>query len=211
MDQGGIGRRTLVKVKIYLEGGGDSKSLHSICRKGFCKLFERAGFAGRMPRLVACGSRNSAFSDFAIALESANADYHPILLVDSESDLEGRSPWEHLQFRDNWKKPQGVDDSQALLMVQCMESWIISDRKSLRAFFGQCLNESSLLPPDKLESRSKDDVQTSLEAATKTCGDTRAYTKGRKSFEVLGELDPTVMRSRLPSFDRLWKVLDSKL
>ena len=41
---------------IYLEGGGESKELHSRCREGFRKLLEKNGFKGNMPRLVACGS-----------------------------------------------------------------------------------------------------------------------------------------------------------
>ncbi len=44
-------------VKVYVEGGGDSKELRTRCREGFSKLVERAGFKDRMPKFVACGGR----------------------------------------------------------------------------------------------------------------------------------------------------------
>lgn len=43
-------------MKIYVEGGGDSKELKTRCRRGFSNFFEKAGLKGRMPRVVACGS-----------------------------------------------------------------------------------------------------------------------------------------------------------
>ena len=57
-----------MNARLYIEGGGDSKQLHTRCREGFRKLLERCGFGGRMPRLVACGGRNSTFDDFSTAL-----------------------------------------------------------------------------------------------------------------------------------------------
>ncbi len=47
---------------IYLEGGGESKELHSRCREGFRKLLEKNGFKGNMPRLVACCDRKTRIS-----------------------------------------------------------------------------------------------------------------------------------------------------
>ena len=46
--------------RIYVEGGGDAKDLRTRCREGFHKLLENAGFTGRVPRIVASGSRNEA-------------------------------------------------------------------------------------------------------------------------------------------------------
>jgi len=66
---------------IYLEGGGDSKELHIRCRKGFRKLLEKCGFKGQMPKLVACGGRDSAFDDFKIAhANKSNSDYASMLI-----------------------------------------------------------------------------------------------------------------------------------
>jgi len=76
----------VVNAIIYLEGGEESKELHSRCREGFHKLLEKNGFKGKMPRLKACGSRNSAFNDFRIAHQSKT---HPFiaLWIDSEDPV----------------------------------------------------------------------------------------------------------------------------
>jgi hypothetical protein len=42
-------------------------------------------------------------------------------------------------------------------------------------------------------------VQESLAKATKKCAN--AYAKGKRSFEVLGELDPKVLESHLPRLE----------
>lgn len=56
-----------MSARIYLEGGGDSKAGKIACQKGFRNLLEKCGLQDRMPRLVACGSRNSAYDDFRTA------------------------------------------------------------------------------------------------------------------------------------------------
>jgi len=52
--------------RLYLEGG-ESKDDKIRCREAFSKLLEKAGFEGRMPRLSACGGRESAFDSFRTA------------------------------------------------------------------------------------------------------------------------------------------------
>lgn len=200
----------MVKVKLYIEGGGDSRSLHIECRRGFSKLFEKAGFKGRMPATKACGGRNSAFDDFKIALDVASAGDYPILLVDSE-DAVTEPPWKHLQKRDDWERPEDAGDDQAQLMVQCMETWCMTDHYALKRFFGQHLQESALLPPDRLEERAKVDIQQALEHATRECGRDRTYRKGKRSFRLIAELNPRVLSDHLPHFVGLCEVLDKKL
>ena len=68
----------MVKVKLYVEGGGDSRSsLHINCREGFRKLLEAGGILGRMPSTKACGRRNAAYGDFRTALRTAAPDEYP--------------------------------------------------------------------------------------------------------------------------------------
>jgi len=197
-----------VKVKIYIEGGGDDRSLHIKCREGFRKLFEKLKLE-RMPSTKACGGREAAFDDFKTALKKAPTDTYPILLVDSEAEVSGEV-WEHLQNRDSWKKPQRAKDDQAQLMVQCMETWCVADRKALSQFFGQDLQVSVLPDLHDLESKDKSDVQDALSHATRNCGKDRAYKKGKKSFELLGQLNPTELE-KLPHFKRLCDTLKSIL
>ena len=66
----------------------------------------------------------------------------------------------------------------------------MSDREALRKVFGAGLQISALLPVNDLEQRSKSLVQQALEKATHNCGPERAYSKGRKSFQILAELNP---------------------
>ena len=196
--------------KIYIEGGGNSKEGRIRCREGFRKLFESCGFKGRMPSTAAYGSRNETYDRFKSAIAgSSKADYIA-LLVDSEDPVkDSHKVWEHLKWRDNWERPQGTDDNQALLMTTCMETWIVADHNALGKHFGQHLQQSALPHLDNLESRPRGDVQQKLMQATRDCHS--PYTKGPKSFVVLGKLAPDVIAQYLPSFQRMRKILETKL
>lgn len=199
-----------MSAKVYVEGGGDSKDLHSRCREGFRRLFEKCGFKGRMPRLVACGGREDAYDDFTSAHGATRGSDYVALLVDSEepvADIE--RIWDHLRHHDGWSKPTGAYDGQALLMTTCMETWVAADRGALREHFGHGLQESALPSSVNMESRPRHQVQDGLENATRKCKG--PYEKGKRSFEVLGKLDPAVLRQHLPSFSRCVRVLGENL
>ena len=120
-----------MKVKIYVEGGGDNRNQQKKCREGFRRFFCKAGLKGKMPSIVACGGRSNAFRDFEIAIKKAKAGEFVVLLVDSEEAVNSVSnPWKHLKERkgDGWKKPEKADDESVHLMVQCMEAWFLADR-----------------------------------------------------------------------------------
>ena len=199
-----------MKIRLYIEGGGDNKSQHINCREGFRKLLERAGFQGRMPSTKACGGRNAAYDDFQTALRTAAPDEYPVLLVDSEAPV-NQPPWQHLSSRDGWPRPAGAEDDQAQLMVQCMESWCVADRSALREFFGGSLREGALPELNNLEAQTKDSVQEALINATRDCERDRGYQKGKRSFELLGRLDPAELKRQLPHFARLCQMLNAKL
>jgi hypothetical protein len=212
MDQRADRRNALVSAYIYIEGGGtgaQSKDVDIRCREGFRRLLENCGFQGRMPRLVACGGRDAAFSDFTVAHSSANADF-VALWIDSEdplADLE--AAWTHLQARDQWAQPSGAIDEQVLFMTTCMETWLVADRAALNEHFGNNLQDSALPPLNNLESRNRHDVQDKLMHATRGCSN--AYAKGQRSFEVLGKLNSDVLKQHLPSFVRVCRILNSRL
>jgi hypothetical protein len=199
-----------VSARIYLEGGGDSKELHARCREGFRRLFEKCGFGGRMPRLVACGCREAAFDDFSTAHANAGEGDYVAMLVDSEEPVaDVEQTWAHLKQRDDWNQPDGADDDQVLLMTTCMETWITSDREALRLHYGASLRENALPDLSNMERRARDVVQHALVQATQTCKN--RYAKGKKSFEILARLDPAVLREHLPSFVRCVRVLEDNL
>lgn len=131
------------------------------------------------------------------------------MLVDSEDPLtDVEKTWEHLKNRDNWDKPEGAVDEQALLMTTCMETWIVADRAALKEHYGHKLQETALPSLNDLEKRNRHDVHAKLVHATRDCSN--AYAKGKRSFEVIGVLNPDVLDS-LPSFVRVVKILKDKL
>lgn len=198
-----------MRTYIYIEGGGDSKELHVRCRQGFRQLLERCGFSGRMPRLVACGGRSAAYSDFKTAHESNKAEY-VAMLIDSEKPVSNpEETWDHLRNCDRWERPDGADDEQVLFMTTCMETWIVADRDTLRQHYGSSLQESALPSLISLEQGNRQDIQEGLKRATRNCSN--AYQKGKRSFEILGKLEPETMESHLPAFQRAKRILNEKL
>ena len=199
-----------MNAKIYLEGGGESKDLGIRCREGFRKLLEKCGFGGRMPRLVRSGSREKVFEDFKTALRSAGAGDYVAMLIDSEdrmTDIE--QPWPHLKTRDDWEQPADTVDEQVLLMVTCMETWIATDRAALQSYYGSDFQEPALPPLTDMESRNRHAIQDAIKHATRKCGN--AYRKDKRSFKILGKLDPDILGQHLPSFVRMRRILREKL
>jgi len=199
-----------VSARIYIEGAGDSKELHARCREGFRKLFEKCGFVLRMPKLIASGGRGEAFEDFKTAhAQGSPADYIA-LLIDSETPLETLdAAWDHLTAHDHWPRPSSAGDDQVLFMTTCMETWIVADHEALAGHYRHMLQRSALPSLVDLERRPRDEVQDCLARATSRCSN--AYLKGRRSFAVLGTLDPEVLGTHLPSFSRVRRILASKL
>ena len=198
-----------MKIKIYVESGGerkDSKLLKIQCRKAFSKFFEKAGFIGRMPSIIACGSRDQAFRDFKLALSSSN-DSWPVLLVDSESAVKSDSAWDHLKIRDKWARPKAAADEQVHLMVQCMESWFMADKQSLENYFGKGFNSSALPRNPNIEEIPKQDLFRSLKSATANC-QKGGYHKGKHAFVILEGLNPHMIRQASLFAERLIQVLE---
>lgn len=199
-----------MSTRIYLEGGGDSKYLRTRCQEGFHKLLKKqAKLDRRKPRLIACGGRGSAFDRFKTAHHQSGSGEFVAMLIDSEdpvADIE--KTWEHLKKRDNWDKPDGASHDQVLFMTTCMETWIVADRATLKAHYLK-LKINKLPPLTDLENRNRHDVQNRLSEATKDC--TNNYEKGKRSFEILGKLNPATLSDHLPSFKRMTRILSEKL
>ena len=204
-----------MSATLYLEGGAtrpDSKELKIRCREGFRKLLEKCGYGDqrRMPRLVACGSRHTAFEDFKTALGARANDDYVALWVDSEDPMAsiGKS-WAHLKTRDNWAQPSGATDDQVLFMTTCMETLVSADHDALKKHYGPELQTTALPPLANLENRDRHDVQDKLVHATRKC--TNAYAKGKRSFEILAMLAPATLEKHLPSFVRIRRILNKNL
>jgi Domain of unknown function (DUF4276) len=194
-----------VKVKIYIEGGGDGSYLDERFREAWTTFFENAGLEGRMPRPVRGKGRMQTFDLYATAVRNRREDELPLLLVDSEDlPASGHSAWQHLKAQkdDSWDRPSGAGDDDVFLMICSMETWFVADRKTLKTFFGQCWRESALPKWPKLEDVSKEKIFEALHNATASCGK-RCYAKGKLSFELLRQIDPTEVERGCPAAKRL--------
>ena len=199
----------MVSARLYIEGG-ESKEDQIRCREGFRKLLEKAGFSGSLPRLTACGGRNSAFDDFTTAHAKGKQGDYIAMLIDSEDPIaDVEKTWDHLRDRDGWVKPAEAVNEQVLFMTTCMESWIVADRAALQEHYGNRLQENALPPVIDLEKRDRHEVHDKLVHASRDCSN--AYTKGKRSFEVLAKLDPAVLKQHLPSFVRADRILKANL
>ena len=113
---------------LYVEGGGDGRSLRARFREGWSGFFKSADLGGSV-KIVRGGGREQTFNRFASAVASGCAGAPVLLLVDSEDPVApGSSVWQHLHDRDGWTRPDGAGDDQAFLMVQLMETWFLADR-----------------------------------------------------------------------------------
>ena len=183
-----------MSINVYVEGGGNGK-LRPECRKGFLAFFEKGGLQGKMPKVVACGSRRDAYKRFKIALKSGES---ALLLVDSESAIQkGISPWQHLKEKDKWDVPLGAMDDQCHFMVQIMESWFLTDEETLIKYYGREFHTKALPKNTNIENISKQDVLKGLKRATKNTQKGK-YDKGAHSFEILAQIDPNKVQQASP-------------
>lgn len=210
MVQRATGRGSLVRVTIYVEGGGSSVASKRLCRQAFTTLIKRCGLHVRRVRfdVKPSGSRSKAFRQFQIARRQAGTNDFIGLLIDSETTVADiNRTWDHLRESDGWTKPRGTTDDHVLFMTTSMETWIAADRDALRKTYSRRgLNENALPPLVDLENRSRQDVFNRLRRATGG-----RYRKGDDSFRVLGTLNPDTLGQHLPSFARARRILRDKL
>lgn len=192
----------MVRVRIVIEGGSGGEAPDKTFRQAWTQFFTAAGLVGRMPRVVRGEGRQQTHDKFKTALQSGRRDEVVILLVDSEGPVAaGHSVWQHLRNRDNWDQPIGAADDSAYLMVQVMEAWFLADREALRSFFGPQLNENHFREWPNLEDVHKDSALNALERATSNCQ--KPYSKGKVSFELLGQIDPQRVADACPHAGQL--------
>ena len=201
-------------IAIYLEGGGDGLDTKDALRRGMeaflSQLREAAREKGMPWKLVACGSRTTAFNGWDKGRSDAR---YPIrlLLVDAESPV-SRGIAEHLATRqeDQWPISDSDEDRVHLMvqvMVQVMETWIIADVPALVCYYGKGFREEALPSAKPLEDVLKYDIRHALRKATKETHSGR-YHKTRHAPDLLERIDPDLVRKRCRMCDRLFEVVD---
>lgn len=206
----------MVEFKLYVEGGGKSKALRSECRDGFSSFLKKSK-PERLPRIVACGSREEAYDRFCTAIAQGQKAF---LLVDSETPVAAKhmtgaqedwNSWEHLRESDHWEKPDSATNQDCHLMVQIMESWFLADKDSLVSFFGQGFRNSSLPSQTSVETISKSTVLQSLTNASRSCKTKACFDKSLHSFKILARIAPEHVRAHSPWAERFIHSLRNKL
>ncbi|HEY3855874.1 MAG TPA: DUF4276 family protein [Verrucomicrobiae bacterium] len=170
------------------------------------------GYAGRKPRLVSCGGRQEVYERFCIEHAFRKACYVAMWIDSEEPVLQLEAAWNHLArvtTVGQWQRPDATTDDQVLFMATCMETWIVADRETLATHYGNQLQQTALPPLENLEGRSREDVQRQLARATRQC--TNAYEKGKRSFTILGILNPATLQQRLDHFARVRRILNARL
>lgn len=190
-----------------MEGGGDSTEGKARLRQGMSVFLRSlrvvAGGKGLNWKIVACGGRNEAHGAFLNAAKTA-PDTFNLLLVDSEAPV-ARSPRVHLEQRDGWRLA-GTPEDRIHLMIQVMEAWIIADAEALARYYGQHFLTNALPRSRSLEAVKKERTYNALKHATAKT-QKGAYHKIGHAAVLLEIIDPTTVRRRCPSCDRLFVTL----
>lgn len=92
-------------------------------------------------------------------------------------------------------------------MTTCMETWIVAEPNALREQFGRGLRPNEMLA--NLESRSRSDIQNSLERATRDWA--ARYSRERWSCDGVGKINPGTLESHVSSLGRVRRVLEARL
>ncbi|MXZ25356.1 MAG: DUF4276 family protein [Caldilineaceae bacterium SB0665_bin_21] len=179
---------TKVYIKIFVEGGGDGRNGKAAIRNGMNGFLKEVKEAVDRRnnikwRLTACGGRDEAYKRFMHEIERSPSDF-VVLLVDSEG-LVRRLPRLHLQERDHWSL-QGVSEDNIHLMIQMMETWIVSDVNTLVKFYGNNFRQAALPRAVNLENTQKRDIEKALANATKDTT-TGEYKKNQACQRIVGE------------------------
>jgi Domain of unknown function (DUF4276) len=190
-------------MTVYIEGGGDNRALQAPARKAFRELFQRAGIAGRLPSVVACGTRSQALRNFQLSI--ANGE-EAVLLVDSEAPvLGGATGAAHLKSRKEWSG--AATEERIHLMVQVMETWFLTQPEVLEQYFGSDFVRSRLPRGPLVESIEKQKVLQGLDDASKSC-QAGSYSKSkRRGFEILERLEPNKIEAGSPFAAKFFEFL----
>jgi hypothetical protein len=186
-----------VKVRIYVEGGPQAIDANGLrrFRSGFKRHFERVDPRLEAIEVVAPGSTEQTIESYARGWRQYSDHCRVALLVDSDSPVTANSPAEHLRAKlDSAHVPRDAR-TNIFLMVQCMESWFVTDSIALKACFGDRLRENVLPRNPDIEAVPKKDTLAKLAASVKPTP-AGQYQKIHHGAKILAELNPDTVAKR---------------
>jgi hypothetical protein len=199
-------------IRIYVEGGGKAETKSEIRRgfRGFLKGIFALGRENKTRKsvaVIACGSRDSTFEAFSIAMKSDPHSFN-VLLVDSDATVK-HTPRKHLQTQNsNWKL-QSIADEQCHLMVQMMEAWIVADIEALEVYYGQGFRRTSIPRTTDVERIDRVQLMRALKSATRKT-QKGEYSKTGHAPDLLERLDASKVRTAARHCEILFAVLEKK-
>jgi len=199
-------------IMFHVEGGvsrNQDGEMREAFREFFAELDRSVRSNGNSIRFVPFGPRRKAYDSFCAALKSEPEAYH-VLLVDSEDTVKRWGEcWKHLRERDGWVRPGGAEDAQCHLMAQAVEAWLFADPDTLRGYYGQGFQASSLPNRRHVEEVPKSQHLPALEAATRH-SQKGLYHKTRHLPDLLGNIDAAKVRQRAWHCDQIFVTLSAK-
>lgn len=199
-----------MKVKIYVEGGGDNSDTITRCKRGFAEYCKKLSPPTHLPAIIACGGRKQAFDRFRTAVENRKAGERYALLVDSEGPVAANAtPVTYLGSHEGWNFVD-LPENQVFLMVQAMEAWLLADRGTLAAFYQNGFRPNALRGDEhNVEVIPKNDLEKCLIDASRASKTKGPYHKTRHAFDLLAEIDPQKVESSSPHAAAFHKFLRS--
>ncbi len=199
------------EIRIYVEGGGDSRDTKAFFRQGLSVFLDSLKSEARQRRIrwsiIPCGPRQRAFEDFELARKTHTSAFN-VLLVDSEAAVQS-SASRHLANHDGWNLAS-LSEDQCYLMVQAMEAWLISDVESLARFYGAGFNRNPLPNAANIENIEKMVLNNALKEATRSTAKGE-YHKTRHGYKLLEAIDPAAVRKVCGHCDRLFETIANRI
>jgi hypothetical protein len=197
MGQWGNRGQSVVKIRIYVEGGpqgADADGLRSL-RQGFKQHFERIDNRLKTMDVVACGSTDQTIKAFSEGISELSASYVLALLVDADAQVTARKPAIHLDAKLNSSEIPHDARENVFLMVQCMEAWLVTDIDALEECFGQRVRKVRFPKHVDIEAVPTRDILAAIDLAAKE-KPTRQYHKIRDGARILARLKPDCVARR---------------
>lgn len=209
-------------IRIYIEGEGGGTEGSARSRKGGASDFrkswqafllpinefaKRKGVAGKF-QCIACGSGDDAYKRFC-NLRDTDDDGLRFLVVDSEKHVDNPSETWHAIGK---QCPEWADNSNLLLMIQCIETWLVVSLDQVEEYFNSkgrhCFERSKVTNWQNPEQIHRHTVQKALENASMNCNQPYRHVDG--NF-IIGKVDLVELGEKVPSAKRLKQEMERKI